>query len=51
MLVLDREDKEQVLTCSKNDGVYQWTTAGGLHDYFALGHSSLNSIYLLPFRM
>ncbi|CAB4019839.1 Hypothetical predicted protein, partial [Paramuricea clavata] len=29
MLVLDRENKEQILICIKNDGVYQWTTPGG----------------------
>ena len=30
MLVLDRENKEQILICTKNDGVYQWTTPGGI---------------------
>ena len=29
VLVLDRNNMEQVLTCSIDNGVYQWTTAGG----------------------
>ena len=35
VLVLDRNNMEQVLTCSIDNGVYKWTTAGGLYDKHA----------------
>jgi hypothetical protein len=31
VLVLNRENNELILICSKNDGQYQWKTPGGLY--------------------
>lgn len=31
VLILDRENKEKILICTKNNGVYQWETLGGMY--------------------
>lgn len=30
VLILDRENKEKILICTKNNGEYQWALLGGL---------------------